>query len=314
MTIMDVMYESTKKLSIYDHFLDGRFFSVQRYYCITYPFRDMKMLHAHTETEIMYTVSGNCTVNLENISLPLHEGEGVFIDSLVPHSLTVEPGKPCRVLNLEASLVAEQSMLSLCALEREEAFVKLRTSRLSHFFAKDEDNIVRNGIVNLQRLLAQQAPAFELDMQFSLVLLEMCRQKFHDHLRKPMGKPPYVKIASQFIRSRFDSEITVDDVAAAAGVSKAHLQRTFARYEGCTLVEAINRLRLEKARFLLVTSGIPVVDVANDVGFSSRQYFSSLFTRATGLSPTEFRKRQRGNIASGFGTADMGVVLSIRRD
>jgi AraC-like DNA-binding protein len=56
------------------------------------------------------------------------------------------------------------------------------------------------------------------------------------------------------------------------------------------------------------------VDVANDVGFSSRQYFSSLFTRATGLSPAEFRKRQRGNIASGFGAADMGVVLSIRRD
>lgn len=307
---MDINYESVQEFSIYDTAMDSRWFSVNRYYSITYPYRDMVLLHAHTETEVMYVVSGKCTINLEGGHVHMQEGDAIFLDSLVPHSLTVEEGSPCRVLNLEASLVQCASVIQLATLAREESFQRLRESRLPWFHVKDEDSAIQNGILNLHRLLQQQGTGMESDFQLSLILLEMSRLYFQDRMKKPQGKPTYVKNAILFIRDRFDSEISIDHVANAVGISKAHLQRSFSKYEGCTIVDAINRLRLEKARFLLVTSDIPIVEIANEVGFSSRQYFSSLFSRATGVSPAEFRRHQRGNMAQGFNGADMGVKLS----
>lgn len=310
---MNINYEAKKVLSIYDNALDSCWFSVNRYYSITYPYREMEMLHAHSEIEIMYVVSGKCTINLETGGLPLQEGDYIFLDSLVPHSLSVEAGSPCRMLNLEAALVETSGSLRLVTLTQEEAFRKLRAARLPHFQERDEEGAVKGGILNLHRLLQNGAPPLDVKFQLSLVLLEISRQHFQDRKKKPQGIPTYVKRAMHFITENFDRELSIDAVAEVAGISKAHLQRTFLKYEGCTIVDAINRLRLDKARFLLVTSGIPVIEIANEVGFSSRQYFTGLFTRSTGLSPAKYRKHQRGNMAAGFDGADMGVELSSHR-
>lgn len=309
---MSVLYESRKVCSIYDSAMDSQWFSVNRYYSITYPYREMEMLHAHTEIEIMYTVSGKCTINLDGGSVFLQEGEYIFLDSLVPHSLTVEAGSPCRMLNLEASLVEASGFLRLVILTQEDAFRRMREERRPFFHARDEEGVVKDGILNLHRLLQSHAPSLEVGLQLSLVLLEAARQHYQDREKKPKGAPTYVKRASKFIAENFDRELSIDEVAEAAEISKAHLQRSFLKHEGCTIVQAINRLRLDKARFLLVTSGIPVVDIANEVGFNSRQYFTGLFTRETGLSPATYRRNQRGNMAAGFDNADMGVVLSSR--
>jgi AraC-like DNA-binding protein len=122
----------------------------------------------------------------------------------------------------------------------------------------------------------------------------------------------YTKHALNYIAQNYDQEISVDDIAAAVGISKAHLQRTFRQSEGCTIVEAINRLRLDKAKLLLEASYSSVVEVAHEVGFSSRQYFTDLFTRSVGVSPARYRKHQRGNMAAGFADADMGVEIDAR--
>ncbi len=309
---MNINYESRDLHSLYDPSMDSSWFSVNRYYSITYPSREMGMLHAHTETEIMYAVSGKCRINLEAESVFLQEGDYIFLDSLVPHSLTVEESNPCRMLNLEASLVESSGLFRLETLTREDAFCKLRAASLPYFQANDEEAAVKNGILNLHRLLQSNAMPMEVDCQLSLIFLEISHQYFHVRNKKPHGTPAYVKRARKFIAESFDRDLSVDDVVTAAEISKAHLQRTFFKYEGCTIVEAINRLRLDKAKSLLLSSDIPIVEIANEVGFSSRQYFSGLFTRAIGVSPAEYRKHQRGNMAAGFDGADMGVGLTSR--
>lgn len=310
---MGIVYESDYRSSLYDPALGNRWFTVNRYYSITYPALDMVDLHAHTELEIMYVVSGQGTVNLENGSLLLQEGEYVIIDSLVPHNLCVAPGHPCRVLNIEALLAETDGIIRLDTLMQEDVFRRMRGSRLSSFHGKDDDNALKDAILGLHRLHQRLAPRMEIDFQMSLILLEISRQLFSDPNKKAKGTPPYVKRAVRFISENYDRELTIDEIAVAAGISKAHLQRSFLKYEGSTIVESINRLRLDKARFLLVTSAIPIVDIANEVGFSSRQYFTGLFTRSTGLTPADFRRHQQGNMAAGFNNINMGAQLASRR-
>jgi len=311
--VMDIEYLANEVRSLYDHEMDARWFFVNRYYSITYPYRERMRMHAHTEMEIMYAVSGRCIINLEERSILLQEGDYIFLDSLVPHSLSVDRGSPCRLLNLEIILVEATGMLRLVNLQQENAFSRLRESRLPVFNTRDEEGAVKDGILTLHRLLRQEVPPLEVAFQLSLLFLEMGRQHFLDRKRKPKLTPPYVKRALAFIAENFDQELSIDSVAEVAGISKAHLQRSFSKYNDCTIIGAINRLRLDKARFLLVTSELPVVEIANEVGFSSRQYFSGLFTREIGVSPATYRMRQRGNMASGFDNATMCVEISPTR-
>jgi AraC-like DNA-binding protein len=95
------------------------------------------------------------------------------------------------------------------------------------------------------------------------------------------------------LRDCLDEEITLDDLSAEAGLSAWHLLRAFRQAFGETPHAFLTRLRLERARDLLIVSTRPVTTICFDVGFTSLGSFSSLFRRAVGLSPIEFRRRVR---------------------
>jgi AraC-like DNA-binding protein len=83
------------------------------------------------------------------------------------------------------------------------------------------------------------------------------------------------------------------DCADEAGLSPWHLLRSFRGAFGETPKEFLTRLRLERAQHLLTVTDRPVTEVCFDVGFSSLGTFSTLFKRAVGCPPTEYRRRVR---------------------
>ena len=279
--------------SIYDFAANTYWLSVTRYYSIRYSFRLMP-IHTHNGMEIMYNACGKCTVNLEDGRLTLREGDYIFLDSMFPHNLYVEQSGFCRVLNVEFEISEQKNLMNLGMLSEDSNFYSFRQAGLPSFVCYDGEGIMHNSIANLHHLLQQKVSSMEIDFQLSLILLEMGRQYFGNSRKYTTGMPSYVKRALNYITNNFDQVINIDKVAEAAGVSKSHLQRTFHTHTGLTIVEKINELRLEKARFLLETSKLSIVDVANSVGFSSRQYFTDLFTKTIGMSPASYRKYGRG--------------------
>ena len=63
------------------------------------------------------------------------------------------------------------------------------------------------------------------------------------------------------------------------------------------MTDEILRLRIEKAKMLLENSTLPIVDIAVNVGFNSRQHFCAMFGRIAGCSPMMWRK-QKGNFSA----------------
>jgi len=82
--------------------------------------------HHHNSTEIMYLISGSCTVDVRAKtgsveSYHLKRGELILLDANVPHKLLVEEGSSCRMLNVEFGFKAYQGVApSLSSLAREE--------------------------------------------------------------------------------------------------------------------------------------------------------------------------------------------------
>lgn len=97
--------------------------------------------------------------------------------------------------------------------------------------------------------------------------------------------------ARDYLAASATQGVGLEEAAAVACLSKYHFLREFARAFGATPGAFIQRQRIDRARTLLAAENLSVTDVCLEVGYRSPGSFSSLFRRATGESPEQFRRR-----------------------
>lgn len=95
--------------------------------------------------------------------------------------------------------------------------------------------------------------------------------------------------AKDLVDARYAEPLDVDDLAASAGLSRAHFSRAFKRAFGETPHAYLLTRRLERAAALLRTTDRSVADVCLSVGLQSIGSFTTSFTRTYGMSPTAYR-------------------------
>lgn len=99
------------------------------------------------------------------------------------------------------------------------------------------------------------------------------------------------KRAMQYIRENYMRPINVNDVACAVGVSRSWLYRCFMDYAEQSPAMYLRDLRLERAKSLLVRTGLTVQEIASAVGYEDPLYFSRVFSEYIGCAPSAYRKR-----------------------
>lgn len=87
-----------------------------------------------------------------------------------------------------------------------------------------------------------------------------------------------------------NAEPSLKDIADKIGVSEAHFCRIFKEYTGFRPFEYINHLKIHKAKELLKDTEMSIKEVSETVGYESHSYFSMLFKRYIGVSPSEYRR------------------------
>jgi AraC family transcriptional regulator len=123
-----------------------------------------------------------------------------------------------------------------------------------------------------------------------------------------------------FILDHLCVPLVRDDLALVAGLSVSHFGRQFKRSFGCSPREHIVRLRLDRARHLMLTTDAPLGEIALACGFSDQGRLSKLFRKAAGQTPRSWRRMHaRPEEAAAFRTparrADRSgaVLLTLRR-
>ena len=105
--------------------------------------------------------------------------------------------------------------------------------------------------------------------------------------------PQYIKNiceSIEFIKKNFMKNITLNAIASVSGLSPSFFHKVFKNITGKTPWEYLNLERIGNAKFLLENSGLTIDDIASKCGFSSRQYFDTVFKKETGETPASFRK------------------------
>jgi AraC family transcriptional regulator len=103
---------------------------------------------------------------------------------------------------------------------------------------------------------------------------------------------PAVLQAISSIRERYFEPITLADLASEVFVSRFHFSRMFADATGVTPGRFLAAVRLFEAKRLLLTTSLNVSDIVCSVGYSSVGTFTSRFSNAVGLTPTQYREPQ----------------------
>ncbi|SKC66184.1 response regulator transcription factor [Maledivibacter halophilus] len=99
-----------------------------------------------------------------------------------------------------------------------------------------------------------------------------------------------IKKVTRYIELNYDNQIKLNDLAELAHVNSSYLSRLIKQETGSTLTEIIAKTRIEKAKDLLSLGNMKTYEIAIKVGIEDPAYFSQVFKKYTGLSPSEFKK------------------------
>lgn len=112
--------------------------------------------------------------------------------------------------------------------------------------------------------------------------------KYNNEKKIQDSKP--IRIAKQYMNDNYNKDISLEGISNLIGFNPAYFSTLFKKETGENFMEYVMKLRIQNAKDLLMQTDKDIVEIASDVGYTDLKYFSKLFKKKTGLSPSEFRK------------------------
>ena len=138
--------------------------------------------------------------------------------------------------------------------------------------------------------LAEARLAAQGALQILLTDIERFQNLAQAHSDPSRSTPPHIAQAMRAIRENLDHPDCLERAAVAAGLRNTQFRLRFREATGFSPVEYRILLQIRETKSRLKETDQPVTQLALDLGFSSSQYFATVFRKMVGLTPQGFRK------------------------
>lgn len=125
------------------------------------------------------------------------------------------------------------------------------------------------------------------------IMLEIAGEFLRSRRSPERTAPRWLESAREAVDAHYARPLALRDLAARAGVHPVHLAREFRRRYGCSVGSYARKLRIQAACVKLANSEASIAEIALDAGFCDQAHFSRTFRLITGVSPSQYRLRQR---------------------
>ena len=237
-------------------------------------------LGTHENLELQYYTDGESVVQYDGKHYPVYKGDIVVVNSYAVHRVTSSQPLPLFCLIIDRSFCLQNGFDPVQLLFHPVIHGDGQARSLFQIVI-DTYNQTPDPFYNLALRCAVQQ-----------LLLYLCRSysqpRPEDH---PANSPSmqHVQQAITYMKSNLHRRITVEDIAANAGLSKYHFLRRFKYITGQTPTHYLNALRCEYARSLLASGEYSIKETACRCGFPDTSYFARVFRQYTGLLPSQVR-------------------------
>lgn len=151
------------------------------------------------------------------------------------------------------------------------------------------ERIFKRMISELQLCRTDYEEILVLLLRHLLILIH--RQLSRQHILKNEYLESEMDQAAQYLNDHYNSDISIQEYAASRGMSISWFIRNFKEFTGSTPMQYIISIRIANAQSLLESTTYPVAEIGRIVGYENPLYFSRIFHKQNGVSPSEYRKQ-----------------------
>ena len=241
--------------------------------------------HTHNCSELFYVIEGQGQFLIENRTYPVSINDLVIVNPNVSHTEVSLNASPLKYIvlgieGLELTASAEGDDTSFCIIN-----------------LKNIKDTVLHHLQNMLSEIETKNPGYDIVCQdlMEILIVLLGRQTNFSTMLTPVSKKTSRLCGStkRYIDTHYQENITLDQLAKISHVSKYHLAHVFAEEYGISPINYLISKRILEAEHLLKTTDFSLSLISNTTGFSSSSYFTQIFKKHKGMSPTEYRKLSR---------------------
>ena len=251
--------------------------------------------HWHTELEFIYIESGTVTFWIGEDQFKLSEGDGIFINTKVLHRL-YSPSKA-----LIPNFVFMPSFIAACdSFIYQKYILPVISSSLSFLIFHKEVCWQARALTVMQQIISAQDLAASKELITVSLLQNLWQEIFEnadipspeEHKDHSSSSQARLQLMMQFIHLNYSQNISLDDIAREAMVSKSTALNLFRKYLHITPVNYLINYRLKQASQLLSKTEKKIHLISSETGFHNVEYFCKIFKKRYNFTPTEYREQK----------------------
>lgn len=239
-------------------------------------------VHYHSYFEIYHLTSGGCDSFIDDKLYNLKPGDIVIIPPGAIHGTRYTTERHGRALiNFTVHYIPER-LIDMLSKETYVYKCDDAQNEIEHVFAQLEKEYHTTDHFSEDAIRALMA---------QLIIIILRHAQKNDDI---VVQNSLIENALRYIRENYQNSISLTEIADECNVSKVHLSRKFKEKTGVGLNEYMVIFRLKKAKeFLLTRDKMSICEVAFHCGFNDSNYFSWLFKKTYGVTPSQYRKNTR---------------------
>ncbi len=235
---------------------------------------------------LVLVLEGECVYHIDGVNLPAHAGQVIYLPADCHY--VIETSVNCNGFRHYTVNFTIDEIVGFDTIQ------KLLLSDTPFVADISDYTSFRTDFPQLVSIWHGKAPGYRMQARKHLYsLLSDFLSRFVAQLVNP-DLVERVMPAKRMIDDRYNDELSISELAEACKLSETHFRRCFFAAFGMSPIAYRTKLRIERAKDLLLGNFYSIGEISSMTGFSDISFFSRFFTRHTGLSPTAFRREYRG--------------------
>lgn len=264
------------KLFFFIHYCNGRKFGE----LARYPSKISRTIQHH---ELVFVTGGKGRIVIGKKSYQVKAGMLFYICPGVPHVIEKDVKEPMCFFSVHFSLARVNFNDNQWDIKNAAEMLSLHPGQeLKNYYR------VENTFENLVSSWNAKQPAYEF--MAKTLLQQLLIVIYQNITRQSPNYSTTLKVEKviQYMHQNINSKVTLAELSELVQLSSTYLSRIFKETTGYSVIEFFNKIKIDKAKELIFDGNKRVKEVAQALGFTDEFYFSRIFKRIEGISPSEY--------------------------